>query len=174
MKNDTRDVAFIEGYAPGIIGRVVELHGRYYSHEWGVGAEFESLMAREICDFVDHYDPDRELLLSAAVRGSVVGSIAILRPDVEEDAARLRWFVLDPAYQGHGIGSEMLLRALLFARERYRTCYLWTVAGLPASMHLYEKLGFTVVQHETDKRYGAELKSVRMVLDLQRANALAE
>jgi len=169
MKDGAVRATFIEGYTPGIIGRIVELHGVYYSREWGVGAEFESLMAREICDFVDAYDPGSELLLSATVSGRIVGSIAILRPEPGDDAARLRWFVLDPVYQGHGIGSQLLLRSLRFAKKRYPKVYLWTVAGLPASMHLYEKLGFLPVQYETDNRYGAELKSVRMLLDLAAA-----
>ena len=81
MNDKARGASLIEGYRPGIIGRIVELHGMYYAREWGVGAEFESLMAREVCDFIEGYDPGRDLLLSAAVAGRVVGTIAILRPD---------------------------------------------------------------------------------------------
>jgi GNAT superfamily N-acetyltransferase len=141
----------------------------YYAREWGAGAEFESLMGREICDFIDHYDPARDLLLTAAFGARTVGSIAILRPEPGSDSARLRWFLLDPGCQGHGIGSHMLARALRFARERYSQCHLWTVTGLPASMHMYESRGFSTVQYETDRRYGVELKSVRMDLNLAAA-----
>ncbi|HVO39277.1 MAG TPA: GNAT family N-acetyltransferase [Spirochaetia bacterium] len=164
--SDAAQVTFAEGYRPGVIGRITELHGVFYAHEWGVGAEFESQMAREICDFVEGYDPERDLLLSASVNGVIVGCIAILRPETGSEEARLRWFLLDPRCQGRGIGRQLLVRALRFARERYAKCYLWTVTGLPQSMHLYERFGFTPVAFETDSRYGSELKSVRMILDL--------
>lgn len=169
MNDDTVRATFSEGYVPGVIGSIIALHGVYYARQWGVGPEFESLMGREICDFMDHYDPARDLLLSAAIGTRIVGSIAILRPEPGSDSARLRWFLLDPSCQGRGIGSQMLLRALCFARERYSKCYLWTVTGLPASMHMYERYGFSPVRYETDNRYGAELKSVRMDLDLAAA-----
>ncbi|MGO9412410.1 MAG: GNAT family N-acetyltransferase [Spirochaetia bacterium] len=167
MNDKARGASLIEGYRPGIIGRIVELHGMYYAREWGVGAEFESLMAREVCDFIEGYDPGRDLLLSAAVAGRVVGTIAILRPEPGSDSARLRWFLLDPGCHGQGIGSELLSRSLRFARERYTRCYLWTVTGLPASMHMYEKIGFLPVKYEIDNRYGTELTSVQMELDLR-------
>ena len=67
------------GYEPGIIGRVSELHGRYYAAAWGVGAGFELMMTREFCDFVEHYDSKNDLLLSAHIDGVLAGSISILR-----------------------------------------------------------------------------------------------
>jgi len=169
MNGDAASVAYATGYVPGVVGRMAEMHGTYYARHWGVGAEFEMLMAREICDFVQGYDPERELLLSASVDGRIAGTIAILRPEPGEEGARLRWFLMDPACQGRGIGWELLDRALRFARAHYSTCYLWTVTGLPASMHMYEKVGFTPVKYEDDTRYGAALKSVRMDLDFTKA-----
>jgi hypothetical protein len=38
---------FIEGYRPGTLGRIAELHGVYYAAVWGSGAEFEGMMASE-------------------------------------------------------------------------------------------------------------------------------
>jgi len=165
MRSDAGSVAYTSGYVPGVVGRMIEMHGLYYARAWGAGAVFETLMAREIGDFVQEYDPERELLLSASVDERIMGSIAILRPEPGEEGARLRWFLLDPGCQGRGIGSELLSRSLRFARSRYPTCYLWTVTGLPASMHMYEKVGFKPVKHEVDTRYGLELKSVRLDLD---------
>jgi GNAT superfamily N-acetyltransferase len=173
MSHVAARATFTEGYTPGIIGRITELHGVFYAREWGVGAEFEIQMAREISDFVEGYDPNRDLLLSAWVNGEGAGSIAILRPETGGEEARLRWFFLDPRFQGQGIGRQLLVRALQFARERYVKCYLWTVTGLPASMHLYETFGFIPVAHEIDSRYGAELKSVRMELNLATAGGLS-
>ena len=47
------------GYEPGLIGRVGELHGRYYATAWGIGAR---LMTREFCDFIERYDPERIMI----------------------------------------------------------------------------------------------------------------
>jgi hypothetical protein len=55
-----RDIEIHHGYEPGLIGRVAELHGRYYAVAWSSGAPFELLMRREICDFIEHYDPARQ------------------------------------------------------------------------------------------------------------------
>ncbi len=170
MKIDSLIASYVAGYTPGIVGRLTEMHGVYYARAWGVGAEFETLMAREVCDFIESYDPDKDLLLSAVLGERVVGTIAMLRPEHDGGAARLRWFLLDPACQGRGIGAELLHRSLRFARERYTRCYLWTVTGLPASMHLYRKAGFTVAEEEVDARYGAALTNVKMELDLSKAS----
>jgi GNAT superfamily N-acetyltransferase len=167
--NKKHTVRFQDGYVPGIIGRIIDIHGCYYNHAWGADSQFEILMARELCSFVEGYRPGFDLLLTAFIGKESVGCIAILGSRKEACIeSRLRWFILDPRFHGKGIGKELLVRALRFAKQRYCKCYLWTVTGLPASMHLYEKYGFVPDAYETDRRYGCELKSVRMVLDLTR------
>jgi hypothetical protein len=37
----------LSGYIPGAIGRIVELHGRYYHEHWGFDLFFESKVATE-------------------------------------------------------------------------------------------------------------------------------
>lgn len=173
-----RPVEYREGYFPGSIGMIAELHGIYYADHWGAGSLFEIMMARELCDFVEGYRQGSDLLLTAATagsnateragRGKVAGSIVIIGPhnDSQNGWAQLRWFLLDPGMHGQGIGTELLDRALRFVRERFNGCFLWTVTGLPASMHMYEKRGFVPVTYEVDNRYGVKLTSVRMELDL--------
>jgi hypothetical protein len=39
------DVRISKGYAPGAIGRVVEMHGDYYARHWGFGVFFEAKAA---------------------------------------------------------------------------------------------------------------------------------
>lgn len=163
--DNSDSVGYIEGYTPGVAGRMIELHGVFYSTHWGVGAEFETLMGSEICEFLRSYDPAKDLLVTAQIGKRAVGCIAILG-EPERRLARLRWFLLDPAYHGRGIGTTLLNRSLEFAARRYERCYLWTVTGLPESMHLYEKYGFIPTETEDDARYGAELRSVKMELVL--------
>jgi len=151
------------GYEPGLIGRVGELHGRYYATAWGVGAQFEIMMTREFCDFIERYDPEWDIVLSALIDGVVVGSISILGRKPEADSAQLRFFLVDPQYQGRGAGKALLNAALEWCRERgFRKVFLWTVDHLPQSRQLYERAGFRVTTQCIDDRYSAPLTSLKM------------
>jgi GNAT superfamily N-acetyltransferase len=154
------------GYEPGLIGRVGELHGRYYAAAWGVGAGFEMMMTREFCDFVEHYDAENDLLLSAYLDGELAGSISILGNPGPE-GAQLRFFLVDPRYQGRGAGNALLNAALGWCRaHRFPKVFLWTVDHLPRSRRLYEQAGFRVTVQCKDDRYTAPLESLKMELTL--------
>jgi len=157
-------VTYVEGFEPGYLGRIAQMHGEYYAMAWGSGVGFEALMAQEIAEFYEQYHPERDLLLTAHVAGRLVGCIAILGTLSERPGeARLRWFLLEESSQGQGIGSRMLARALEFCREQgFPTVYLWTVEGLPGSLHLYEKAGFRIVEPFADARYGLEHTNLRL------------
>ena len=156
------------GYGPGVIGRIAELHGRYYAVAWGSGAGFEIVVAREFCDFVEKYDVARDLLLTAHRDGAMIGSIAMVgeRP-AKRAEARLRWFIVDPAHQGRGTGKALLNAALDWCRVKgFSKVYLWTVDQLPESRHLYERAGFCVTERHPDDRYSVPLEHVKMELAL--------
>lgn len=156
------------GYEPGLIGRVGELHGRYYAEAWGSGAPFEILITREFCDFIERYDQDRDLVLSAHVNGLLVGSISIVGQNPGPDGVQLRFFIVDPASHGLGAGKMLLAAALDWCRERgYRGVFLWTVDNLPQSRGLYEKAGFRVSERCPDDRYTVHRDNLKMELTLR-------
>lgn len=160
-------VCLRSGYEPGIVGRVGELHGRYYAAVWGSGAPFEILATRDMCAFIEGYDPARDLMLGAYGERGMVGSIAIIGRNPGQDGVQLRFFIVDPAWHGHGVGKALLHKALAWCRERgYGKVFLWTVDGLPASRRLYEKAGFRIVAREPDDRYTVLRDNLKMVLDL--------
>ena len=162
-----KNVKIRRGYEPGLIGRVAELHGRYYDAAWGVGAPFEMMMAREFCDFIEDYDPERDIVLSAYVNGIVIGSISILGGRAGDPDAQLRFFIVDPLCQGRGAGRALLEGALQWCRDRgYRTVFLWTVDGLPRSRRMYDQAGFHVVERWRDDRYSAMLECLKMECQL--------
>lgn len=165
-------VAIRRGYEPGLVGRVGELHGRYYAEAWGSGAPFEILLVRELCAFMETYDAARDLVLTAHIGDALVGSISILGPHRNPDGAQLRFFIVDPAWHGHGAGKALLDAALAWCREQgYAKVFLWTVDGLPASRRLYEKAGFRVTQRCPDDRYTVARDNLRMELDWRRGEA---
>jgi GNAT superfamily N-acetyltransferase len=158
--------AFVEGYRPGYLGRIAELHGVYYATAWGAGAEFEGMMAEELRAFLARYRDGRDLLLTAHLDGRLVGSIAVEGSQREQPGARRRWVIVEPAYHGRGIGKELLRRALAFCEGAgFSRVFLWTVEGLPESLALYQKAGFRVVDRFPDDRYGVP----RVNLLLERA-----
>jgi len=60
------------------------------------------------------------------------------------------------------------VNAIEFSRQcGYRTIILWTVQGLPAAAHLYQRLGFVKVE-ETEERmlWGVRLVEERHELTL--------
>jgi len=148
------ETEYVEGYRPGALGRIAEMHGVYYAGAWGSGAEFEGMMAHEMREFLAHYQQGRDLLLTAWVDGRIVGSIAVEGSQAERSGARIRWVIVDEASQGRGIGKELLNRALAFCRDAgFSTAYLWTVEGLPQALGLYERAGFRTVERFSDDRY---------------------
>ena len=162
----TAPIVLRSGYEPGVIGRIGELHGRYYAVAWGSGAAFEMQVLRGLCAFVEAYDSRTHLLLTAHAGETVIGSAAVqLFPPVRQ--AQLRLVIVDPAWQGRGAGRALLDAALAWCRARgVETCFLWAVEGLPASRAMYERAGFRVVERVEDARDTVPRVSLRMELPL--------
>lgn len=158
-------VALRKGYVPGAIGRVAELHAAYYQRLVGFGVFFESRVARELGQFCEAYDDDRDGLWLAHVDGAVEGAIAIDGTHADEDGAHLRWFITSDKVRGTGIGTRLLASAVEFCRaRRYARVYLNTFEGLVAARHLYEKFGFRLVQQQSGTQWGAVVVEQRFEL----------
>ena len=132
-----------QGYFPGVIGQITEAHAVYYHRHWGFDVRFETQVARELAEFAAGFDPERDGLWVAQNGGRFTGAIAIDGRAAETAGARLRWFIVDPEFQGAGIGATLIGRAMQFCIEKgYSMVYLWTFEGLAAARWLYEKHGF--------------------------------
>jgi N-acetylglutamate synthase-like GNAT family acetyltransferase len=162
----TAPIVLRSGYQPGVIGRIGELHGRYYAVAWGSGAAFEMQVLRRLCDFLEHDNPRTHVLLTAHAGDTLIGSAAVqCVPDPRR--AQLRFVIVDPAWHGRGAGRALLDAALAWCREHdVETVFLWTVEGLPASRTMYERAGFHVVERVEDARYSLPLVSLRLELVL--------
>ena len=159
----------LSGYKPGAIGRLTELHARYYDAEWGFGLFFEAKVAAELAEFLGRYDETRDLFRVATIDGSIdsriVGGIAIDGGDPR--GARLRWFIVAPEAQGSGVGRLLMDEALGFCRRaKFRRVFLTTFAGLDAARHLYEAYGFTLAEERDDDGWGSKVREQVFVLDL--------
>lgn len=149
------DISITAGYALGVIGDVVTLHGRYYARHSGFGAFFEEQVAAELAEFFSRFDPASDGFWAARRAEALLGSIAIDARRINADGARLRWFIVDESCQGLGLGGRLLQAALAHCDERkIRKLYLTTFAGLDAARHLYEKHGFVLKKEARDSHWG--------------------
>lgn len=162
------DVEIRRGYFPGSIGRVVELHARYYHVHWGFGAFFEAQVASGLAEFFGRYDELRDAFWIATVSGRVEGSITIDGAHAADTGAHLRWFIMSDALRGKGVGTRLIRTAVDFCRaNKYRRVYLRTFAGLDAARHLYEKMGFKLVDQRSGTQSGTEVTEQRFELSLE-------
>lgn len=149
-------IDIVAGYRPGAIGAITALHGLFYGQVWGFDRRFEAEVAAELADFVRRFRDDRDGLWLALDGNRIVGSIAMDGGDGRRPGVRLRWFILDPAYQGLGLGRRLMQRAMAFAAERaYPAVYLMTFAGLDAARRLYDAHGFRLVAERKDADWNA-------------------
>ena len=162
------EIEIVKGYIPGSIGRVVELHGTFYATHWGFGRFFEAKVATELSEFLERYDQLRDGFWSVSLDSRLEGSISIDGIHAKNEGAHLRWFIMSDALRGKGLGGRLMETAIDFCREKgYKEVYLWTFAGLDAARHLYEKLGFELVEEFSGTQWGTEVTEQRFELMLR-------
>jgi GNAT superfamily N-acetyltransferase len=162
------EVEIVRGYVPGSIGRVAELHGTYYHDHSGFGLFFEAKVASELSAFFGRYDEGRDGFWTALVRNRIEGSIAIDGLHAESKGAHLRWFIMSDALRGQGIGHQLINAAVDFSRNKgHKRIYLWSFEGLDAARHLYEKVGFSLVEQRKGSQWGVEVNEQRFELRSQ-------
>jgi GNAT superfamily N-acetyltransferase len=155
---------------PGDLGAILEHHGRQYSREYGVDSNFEAHVAAGLANAALRGFPrPNEALWIVERDGSHAGSLALT--DEGDGEGWARWFLLDPAVRGHGLGRRLVDELVAVAEEvGYERIVLETFSDLRTAAHLYRSHGFEVTDAETGARWGrAELTYQRYELLLSRA-----
>ena len=156
-------ITVVRGYTPGALARITEMHATYYARQAGFGRFFEVKVASELAEFCSRVDHDANGLWLAMDGERIVGSIVIDGEDIRK-SAHLRWFIMDDAARGRGIGRELMAAAMDFCtRMRYDTVVLWTFKGLDAARHLYESFGFRLVEEKRAAQWGTEVLEQRFL-----------
>lgn len=147
------DEQIVQGYQPGCIGDVASLHARFYSQTSGFGVFFERRVATELAEFAQALPADGKALWLYVENGRTLGSIAI-DGDTAGGIAHLRWFIVDDALRGAGVGRRLLSLAMDFVDQRFNETCLWTFKGLDAARHLYESAGFKLADEAEGSQWG--------------------
>lgn len=160
----TPPMKIIDGYRPGLIARITQMHALYYARESGFGQRFESVVAAGLADFCNRLDNPPNAIWMAMQGGIITGSVAIDGEDMGGNIAHLRWFIVDDGIRGNGIGRRLLSAALAFVDEKaFAETHLWTFSGLSAARHLYEFHGFTCVEERPGTQWGKEVLEQRFI-----------
>jgi len=124
-------VEFRTALKPDDIGETARMHGVTYARERGFDHTFEAFVAGPLAEFAQRALP-RERIWLADGEDRLIGVIAIVQ--AHRDTAQLRWFLVDPAARGRGVGRSLLAAAIEFARRaKYGGIDLWTEIELPAA-----------------------------------------
>jgi len=144
---------------------VTLLHGRLYAAEHGMDQTMEAYVARGLGEFAAAraHDEAAGRLWVVEAGGRVVGSIGVT--DAGNSRAQLRWFLLDPAQRGRGLGARLMATALAYGRDRgFTGLFLWTIAGLDPAHQLYRAAGFTLTESRPVHQWGRDVLEQRFDL----------
>ncbi|SAL61594.1 MarR family transcriptional regulator [Caballeronia arvi] len=156
----TGSVRIVEAYRPGCIGDIASLHARFYAHHAGFGVFFERKVATELAAFAEGLPAQGKALWLVMEGERTLGSLAI-DGDMATRVAHLRWFIIDDALRGSGMGKQLMARAMDFVDAHYDETYLWTFKSLDAARHLYESFGFALTDEAEGRQWGKPVTEQR-------------
>jgi peptidyl-dipeptidase Dcp len=166
MKNSVSlaDISIRTVLQPGDIGYVVYMHGSLYGSEYNYGIQFETYVAKGLCEFYEKYDPTRNRVWVCEHNNRMIGFLLLMD---RGESAQLRYFLIEPEYRGIGLGSRLMSLYMDFLRERgYRQSYLWTTHELGTAASLYKRFGFQLTEEKESSSFGKPLREQRYDLVL--------
>jgi GNAT superfamily N-acetyltransferase len=153
------DISIRTDLRPGDIGYVIYLHGALYGKEYGYGVQFESYVAKGLCEFYEKYDPKRNRVWVCEHKDRMIGFLLLMD---RGESAQLRYFLIEPEYRGIGLGSKLLNLYVDFLNEcGYKSSYLWTTHELSTAASLYKRLGFQLTEEKESTAFGKPLTEQR-------------
>ena len=158
------DISIRTELQAGDLGYVTYLHGKLYQEEYNYGIQFESYVAKGLCEFYEKYDPIRNCIWASEHNGRMIGFLLLMD---RGEAAQLRYFLIEPDYRGIGLGSKLMNLYMDFLWEcGYKKSYLWTTHELSTAAFLYKRVGFTLTEEKESTAFGKPLKEQRYDLIL--------
>ncbi|GHP14804.1 N-acetyltransferase [Lentilactobacillus fungorum] len=92
--------------------------------------------------------PKRQYFVAVADNGNILGGNGIAEYDSANGVAELQKLYLVNEAQGHHLSYKLLDAAVAFAKQAgYQQLYLETHHALTTAIHLYQRYGFTTLDH---------------------------
>jgi len=158
------DISIRTELQPGDIGYVTYMHGALYHREYDYGLQFESYVAKGLCEFYERYNPHRNRIWACEHKDRIIGFLLLMD---RGKAAQLRYFLIEPEYRGIGLGSKLLNLYMDFLSEcGYKQSYLWTTHELTTAAALYKRLGYKLTEEKESNSFGKPLTEQRYDLIL--------
>ena len=158
------DISIRTELRPGDMGYATYMHGVLYHKEYHYSLQFESYVAKGLCEFYEKYDPKRNRIWACEHDNRMIGFLLLMD---RGETAQLRYFLIEPEYRGIGLGSKLLNLYMDFLRDcRYKGSYLWTTHELTTAAALYKRLGYQLTEEKESNSFGKPLTEQRYDLIL--------
>ena len=157
---NTTDISIRTSIKPGDLGYVIHRHGKLYGDEYNYGVSFETYVGAGLYEFYQNYNPEMDRVWICEHQNIIVGFLLLMHRD--NKVAQLRYFYLEPAYRGIGLGKKLMESFMKFLKEKqYQSAYLWTTHELSVAASLYTKHGFKLAESKESVAFGKPLKEQR-------------
>ncbi|KAF4992678.1 hypothetical protein FGRMN_6991 [Fusarium graminum] len=175
MANLPLNISVEPGYRPGFLARCLEMHIAYYHpfNSWGL--EFETSVGKGWADLIQRLKSNPRNQIFAAVQSTqdddpatftqkIVGTIMIDAENLQQPGtAQIRGFIVDKRARGLGAGKRLLAAAMEFVQDQgFDTVALFTSRTQEASMYLYKKAGFVIVEDAEKDLWGVRMNELRL------------
>ncbi len=131
-------------------------HAHFYAQHAGFGVYFERKVATKLGAFAEQLPALGKALWLVMEGARMLGSLTI-DGDMATRTAHLRWFIVDNALRGSGIGRVLMARAMDFVDAHHDETCLWTFRSLDAARHLYESFGFELAEETEGDQWGTKV-----------------
>ena len=157
------DITIRTTLQPGDLGYVIYRHGKLYQEEYAYGVWFEAYVAGGLFEFYKSYSPEKDRVWVCEHKNHIVGFLLLMHR--ENNAAQLRYFYLEPAYRGIGLGKKLMSLYMDFLGTcGYSSSFLWTTHELDTAASLYKRHGFHLAEEKESTAFGKVLKEQRYEL----------
>lgn len=152
---------------PGDLGYLVYRHGKLYGEEYHYGISFETYVAAGVYEFYQNYNANLDRVWIAETGNNIVGFLVLMHRD--NNAAQLRYFLIEPGYRGVGLGKRLLNLFMDFLQKAgYDSSFLWTTSELSGAASLYTRHGFILTEEKPSTAFGKPVIEQRYDLHLKK------
>ena len=163
------DALHIRQFTQADIAYVIDQQIALYEAEYGFTSDsWKQYVANAVRRFNERFDETKDCMVILEYNGVPSGCIAITHAHAH--TAQLRFFFVDAAIRGMGMGSRLLEMALAFCREKgYRHAFLLTCDKLTAARRLYRNYGFVMTDAYENLEWGDAMTEERWDREIPQA-----